>query len=1786
MNSNSNSPTTPTNDVKELDNILFRFALTDNGVSFNKFLDSYLVDVIGRLASSDALVKKKVMEVLSNINKRTMFANDLIYPIDKLLALYRDSATPLVVRNFAIVYIEKAFNSLPKDQRQSYLTAIVDGLSSLPIQHQDIFCHIILSIILTITSFPKIDSERDKLYPFKNNEKDCNLLLDFFLDFLMIPTANLPKTKEELVIPPGHSMISLQRIMGKNIDKYDFNSIVERKMSILNFLASGLFADTDVIVHFIIASTDIFQEVNRKGEDTLRRLPKINWENPALIKKLYFIFQGTSAEENKPVDQQRKPGSSQTREKILHYFCKSLLAANSFPATLQIIFESVYGSSSTMRLKHSAMTFVQWVFRHAEDRYIQTFGPIILSGLLKLLDSMDNDSGKEVNELKSFTYTSLGLLCKRNNSLFNKDLTLVLKLMSKIGKEESLVSSAIQDCLVMIREAFIDLKDQTMKDNLIKILMKFIYNNEYLIRYIVLQWAQHCFPFENVASRYFSLVMVGDVRPDIREEARRGLEPYEHNGNMLIPSGDAATAKYPDFKQLLNYIVENRKEIIESKQKIAQGVIQNLGFTSVSFEYILTLLRTSMRKTALSQKKTVQQYLNESLDRSTMESYMDLIESALVSKAGDDLYLLFNIYPAFIEKFVAKIDQLNQFLKNGKYSTRELIAKMIGLVASQLPQEVRTSLVEQYLKTVTTEKDQLEIFGPLYTLAYMIAKNQHDKKPLDALISEQQFRSLIEHVKQFFKNTNVTLKVASIACVGIIGLYAPIPYLSKEEKESIIKELATMLEVGSERGVSESVLISLGWISLGDPNLGATRKYMVDCLFKQVNNKNEELQFTVGDTLSLIIGEHLMQSNMIHPFSPFTTEELKSEIQEENEAIGQKTDQDVTMTDNNTVNDEKNQELVATLERILSSYFSDRQSPVTRCSAGTWMLCILKNFGSRPEIQSLLPQIQNGFCSLLADNNELTQDIASKGLTLVYESSNDPKFKEFLVSNLSKTLAGKPAQKAPGSSELLPEGAVGKTGQVATFKELSTLSTDLGKPDMIYKFMNLSSHHQIWNSKKGASFAIVSLASKAKEEFAPLLPYLVPKIYRYIYDPSPKIATSMKNIMSSIIDAKDIFPKYFEPIIKDLIQGMGQSAWRVREASCAAIPDTISHASSQDLLPYIEELFYMNFRTLDDIKESVRKAAESSIKSLGTVTSRLVDPTSTSKATAGDILKVVLPLLLEKGISNESKEVKIFTIQQLQKITNTSKDLIRPYVPQMVHVLLESLSSMESAAFNYATMHAESYNLTQEQLEKVRIEVSKSSPLNDILETLIKYIDQTNISDVMLNIIQMIQFSVGVVTRVGVAKFISNLFQSRYVSVDVPEPLMQKLINAIFPSIMDKSPATRRQFVATLCITVKKSNNTKLMKQTISQVMGLVIPNKETGEIPSQGDEIVALETSGIFFRELYKIASTEIQPFNKDLIPFLYFFRSHPKPEVAELFKTIWDDNSIGNIKLYTDEIIKMISINLLSSSWTAKQQGALCLSNLTNDIKNMMHGHLPVVLDLVAKGLLGKTYSGKDTLLESMSAICIICCDEIKSAPNDGKMPSAVDILTVMIQECKKSDLEYKRKALANLSKIISAFKDIDVYQKVSEILYPILFEQEKEKKDDSEEVDPKTKPMMIMVRTAAYNVIGEAYSAASKETQVKNANIADKLLENLIHSIWSEQVSILAAMKLVIHSLWENGNEDSKILSERWVPAFMENILECLNTTKYTVVKKSVLDLIEQIITDGKKYSVLEYKLIKSI
>jgi len=84
--------------------------------------------------------------------------------------------------------------------------------------------------------------------------------------------------------------------------------------------------------------------------------------------------------------------------------------------------------------------------------------------------------------------------------------------------------------------------------------------------------------------------------------------------------------------------------------------------------------------------------------------------------------------------------------------------------------------------------------------------------------------------------------------------------------------------------------------------------------------------------------------------------------------------------------------------------------------------------------------------------------------------------------------------------------------------------------------------------------------------------------------------------------------------------------------------------------PFLKDLWLRCFRGIDDIKETVRKAAMALFRALSSLSVRLCDPVYTNIEQAKETVAIILPFLLSEGLHSPVKEVLALAMDQIQKI--------------------------------------------------------------------------------------------------------------------------------------------------------------------------------------------------------------------------------------------------------------------------------------------------------------------------------------------------------------------------------------------------------------------------------------------------------------------------------------------------------------------------------------------------------
>ena len=305
-------------------------------------------------------------------------------------------------------------------------------------------------------------------------------------------------------------------------------------------------------------------------------------------------------------------------------------------------------------------------------------------------------------------------------------------------------------------------------------------------------------------------------------------------------------------------------------------------------------------------------------------------------------------------------------------------------------------------------------------------------------------------------------------------------------------------------------------------------------------------------------------------------------------------------------------------------------------------------------------EIQRAFISLLGDNNDLVQDAASKGVAIVYEACSEDQREELVSSLLDTLLGNKPGEvkKVNENTKVFQEGELGKIpegGNLSTYKELCSLATDMGQPDLVYKFMHLANYNATWNSKKGAAFGFSTIAEKAGSQLADHLPQIIPKLYRYQYDPTPRIQQSMASIWAALVpETTKTVDKFLTEILAELGREMTSPQWRVRESCCSALTDLLRGRTLDSHLDLLASLWTDVFRVMDDIKESVRVAAGKTAQSLSRVSIKMTDCSLSSSSKSGEAVKAILPPLLESGLASSVVEVRAISLATIMKVREDS----------------------------------------------------------------------------------------------------------------------------------------------------------------------------------------------------------------------------------------------------------------------------------------------------------------------------------------------------------------------------------------------------------------------------------------------------------------------------------------------------------------------------------------------------
>ncbi|KAG5880535.1 hypothetical protein JTB14_026768 [Gonioctena quinquepunctata] len=1751
-----------------LERVFLRLGSAETDDQLQNVLCKFLPPVLLKLSSQQEAVRKKVMELLIHVNRRLKTRALIQLPVEALLTQYQDPSATSFVTNFTIIYLKSGFPRLPVEKQAELVPTVLNALENKPQSHIDS----LLLLIVPLLGKVKVPTEPDKVKNlFGLNEKPLisKHLLDILLDMILLPYSALappiPENEEQsnsvsLPVPSCMSDSSYKRVTSNNPMKPE--DLEEIKLGIVKFLAHGVFSNEDILIHLIVAASDTrFAVANLADTELKKVVGSVGWSSTQISLPLYALFLGSQGKSVKP-EQKKSPANTRIRLKVLTSLCKVTGAGFAFPQCIQVIFDSLYGTHTNTRLKTLALNFTTNIIRYANEDPLSKVAPVLLSGLQKLIKE-----GEEVHHGQA--YVIIGMLGQRFPKIVYHDVGLLETFFANM-------ESANPELRLQIREGLLNLIlaykhdifpsecDKDGRLNILFVLIKCkIVSEEPMVRFAAVRTLATIFPANHVPSKFLLLTATGDSKDEVSSEAFKSLYGTTRKNDVDL-SKDKLKAKIvmPSFEEITSYIFSEAEINMKNTSKSFTQGNHVLPFAMNTYIEVLIYLRLCLLinldvpltrdilkhpceftpEISVHLQSIIKQNNNKK-GKNPLVQYTNLVRELMVANPGPEplccMVELVGCLPSLHQYITKDISWIKDQLSSTKEQVREYSAILYSLI---LTFSADNSEFEKAVMALVSQTNEMKI-------THLKAEGQ------DVQVGDLS-KNCIEKIAPFFKHQNPLLMGASCTTIGLLGRVHSLPLeVGKPNKNGspdakrIATDSVTKMDIVNQlldimnnskltAKVREKAAKALGLLCVGE-KFPHTEEVLQGFLNTAKETKDIEVHFTIGESLVMCC-QGIWSPEARNPW---------------------------TTLPNDYVPLEEGSQPEDNLEWLLDELLKlvEQTHPNSKQASCIWLLAVIKGCREREPITKRLKLLQRAFMNFLCENNDIVQDAASKGLCVLYDIYKSEELLSALVKQL--TSGSRQTAQVTDNTKIFEEGQLGSAptgGNLTTYKELCSLASDLNKPDLIYQFMHLANHNAIWNSKKGAAFGFSSIAEKCGEALKAHLPEIIPKLYRYQYDPTPSIQMSMQNIWRVLVsEPQKMLDEYYDEILRDLLTNINSHQYRVRQSCCLALQDFLKgsgNRSIHDAVDSMNDLWTKVFRVMDDHHEQTRITATRTAKVLSKLCIRGCDIGQGKDGVK--MVEAILPALLNVGITNTVAEIRLISLQTVSELVTSAGKQLKPFLPKLIPALLQATGELESAKLSYLSTRLGSQSQAQEAVDSARASIAKSHFTTETVSKSLQYADASILEELVPKIVELLKGSVGLGTRVACAHFITLLVVQ--LGQDV-QPYTGKFLAVLVNGLTDRNAAIRKHYAAAighLVSTAKESSVEKLFAKLQTWYF-----EREDDSIRSACAHTI--QSIGIHNQETLKSHGEVVLP--------LVFFAMHadktPETErTLEVWNEIWSEQSPGTetgIRNNLKNICDMLKVALESPSWTVKAQAANAVSTVANKLGSTMDAtHRNSLIMILLSGLSGRTWNGKDKLLKALSSICYNCKDGIKEDP-DINISSIVE---AVLKESRKDEIVYKNSALQALGEIVSSL-DVDKFEEIYDIIQGILVDQKTNKEEDEgisgEEISRK-RENNIKLKETAYETLGKAWPQNSKATQEKYREMfVEHSVEHLPLVTRSVQVSILSALYSFVDKLMllkeENITDSEKESLEKIVKDVMVALRYTLGIAKHTRLRKEALNVI---------------------
>ncbi|KAK9454580.1 proteasome stabiliser-domain-containing protein [Dipodascopsis uninucleata] len=1595
-----------------------RIALANTNDKLESLLKIYLAPLLLKLGSSHEVVRNKVVSICDHIDTRIK-SSDISLPAESLLVQFQNpkvDSDPTLVRNYSLKYLSAAIERLSSQEQANLVPEVVKNISKYGQFQQRLFA-ILLKLLPNYKMPAKGSKDEDNLrekFGFIKNTKD-SAFLSFHFRSLFLLQGNLLKDLQidRTIQMPGLHPSEVEFLTFNSKDTFTPQQLTRIKAAVLNFCA-GLFNDYDRFLIFLTASQDKTTSVSEMAEGLLKKVT-VDYEEQSLVNELYSLFLGGPG---------IQPVPFQFRLRILQLLSRSAKAANTMPSMVDTIRIGIVSTFPKERL--ATVEFVRWTARQAADVILEPIARGLVDGLRNVIESTGLASEAVASAqdagIRGFAFETIGLLCRRVPTIFSSDLGIIEFLFNSLQHDSERLRPSIQESLSSIIPV-LDRLEAGALDNLRQLLLRQIKlgPDNSNCQFLALRYTIAAFPFSDPLARYVCILGLDkDNKGEVISEAEKGLNAFLfrklHRPELYTKQLDYTSDEYifPKFKEMLDLIFSSWNESYKFTENASEITVPLSVFIE-SLKFLREILLISAwGQAGLEIDEGYKHKLEDILTYNekaradvvallgdlwatdtALQAYMNAaFQSVCSTKSG--LSSIISLWVEFlclgpsemVFSYLDKIGLIETICLRQYNDDRILVAHALGLIASL--SHAGDGNVSAILSRALNELETGSVYSPkldasILIVGYLLSRlNARGKLSYDS----PKMSKILDVLIRNLESSNKNLLTVTIVSITQLALYKNLRTCEPEELsrcEQLLFKLAKEDDV--ESAIFALAALTISYTDKSKKLEVATRIYSLH------EKKKIESLFSSGESLSCIAAGWqstvLKRSIDIHDIIYSSPDDLNC--------------------------------LKSILDHILES--CNTTKPSLRKASSVWLLSMIQFCGHLDFVSQKLTEIHYAFMRFLGDRDEIVQEMASRGLGLVYEKGS-PAIRDDLVRSLiqsftSDTRNPETSGRVSNDTQLFEPGVIqSNEGTVSTYKDIMSLASEAGDPSLVYKFMSLASSSAIWSTRKGAAFGLGSILSKASlndilGDNVRLSKTLIPKLYRYKFDPNPSVQQSMRDIWNILVsDSSSTIAEYFDIILEELLARIGDREWRVRQASCAALQDLLDCTPTERYRESLEIIWKMSFRALDDIKESVRVQAMSLCRSLTNISVRSIDTDGgASKQSAAATLNILLPFLLgNSGLQSDATEVQAFALDTLLKLVQLGGSELRPFIPQLMDELLGLLSTLEPQAINYIALNADKYGLTGDAIDATRLASIRSSPMMTAIDRCIDLLDQQSMKELVPKLQSTIKNSVGLPSKVACSRVLVTLVIRH---LDLIRAYAERLMKVVITQFTNRNDTVASSFAVSAGYLCRVAKN-----ETVVQLFHLA----ENYYFESEEERMRTISASLV--SAVSSHASDKFVSLASSILPFVFLAKQDPEKRIKESFTRVWSDNTggTGAIKLYMPEILQLSEKWLESRQWRVRQTIAYAIANASDSIGTDVP-QLDKLYEVLIKCLVGRSWDGKEHVLESLTNLSIKNKEKLL---RDVRLRDSV--LKILKTESKRNNPDYKIHAVKCLEKFGNEF-DIDI-------------------------------------------------------------------------------------------------------------------------------------------------------------